>query len=145
LLSAQKLAINLRRRNDNTIEAVITRDVICTAVEYVRKRGGDTSSGLKLLRVAVQYSTLSRVRFLLILSHVECTLHYYDSEVALIFNARRHVFKATFDGEIGTRIGPTLEFYSILAEELQRDDLNLWRSTKRIRGTGLYPCSRSPE
>ena len=32
-----------------------------------------------------------------------------------------------YEGEVGTGLGPTLEFYSLVSKELQRSDLGLWK------------------
>ena len=31
------------------------------------------------------------------------------------------------EGEVGTGLGPTLEFYSLISKELQRADIQLWK------------------
>ena len=36
------------------------------------------------------------------------------------------LFQIGFKGEEGTGLGPTLEFYALVAAELQRKDLALW-------------------
>ncbi|GCC39398.1 hypothetical protein chiPu_0022870, partial [Chiloscyllium punctatum] len=32
-----------------------------------------------------------------------------------------------YENEVGTGLGPTLEFYALVSQELQRADLGLWR------------------
>ena len=32
-----------------------------------------------------------------------------------------------YEGEVGTGLGPTLEFYSLVSKEIQRADLQLWK------------------
>ena len=39
---------------------------------------------------------------------------------------RKSVLEVEFAGEEGTGLGPTLEFYALVAAELQRADLGLW-------------------
>merc|ERR1719322_476574 len=39
---------------------------------------------------------------------------------------RKSVLEVEFDGEEGTGLGPTLEFYSLTAAELQRKSLKMW-------------------
>lgn len=39
---------------------------------------------------------------------------------------RKSVLEVEFAGEEGTGLGPTLEFYALVAAELQRADLNMW-------------------
>ena len=38
-----------------------------------------------------------------------------------------------YEGEVGTGLGPTLEFYSLVSKELQRSDLQLWKVTDQLR------------
>ncbi|GAB0092249.1 E3 ubiquitin-protein ligase Ufd4 [Sergentomyia squamirostris] len=40
--------------------------------------------------------------------------------------ARKSVLEVEFMGEEGTGLGPTLEFYALVAAELQRSDLGMW-------------------
>ena len=39
----------------------------------------------------------------------------------------RSLLKIQYEGEVGTGLGPTLEFYSLVSKELQRADLQLWK------------------
>lgn len=39
----------------------------------------------------------------------------------------RAILEVQYDGEVGTGLGPTLEFYALVSKELQRSDLDLWR------------------
>lgn len=45
-----------------------------------------------------------------------------------------------FHGQVGTGLGPTLEFYALVSGELQRADLDMWRgeTTKRQDLKGNY-------
>jgi hypothetical protein len=38
--------------------------------------------------------------------------------------------------QVGTGLGPTLEFYTLLAHELQRKSLSMWRSEGGAGSTG---------
>lgn len=40
---------------------------------------------------------------------------------------RKSVLEVEFTGEEGTGLGPTLEFYALVAGELQRKDLGMWQ------------------
>lgn len=40
--------------------------------------------------------------------------------------SRKSVLEVEFAGEEGTGLGPTLEFYALVAAELQRSDLGMW-------------------
>ncbi|CAG5104741.1 Oidioi.mRNA.OKI2018_I69.chr1.g1498.t1.cds [Oikopleura dioica] len=59
-----------------------------------------------------------------------------------------------YSDEVGTGLGPTLEFYTLVSKEIQRTDLGLWRGHRQIednlkgksqvidsttRGEGLFP------
>ena len=39
--------------------------------------------------------------------------------------------------EVGTGLGPTLEFYTLVSQELRRAELRLWRSGEPIRDENL--------
>ena len=39
----------------------------------------------------------------------------------------RSLLEIQYEGEVGTGLGPTLEFYSLISKELQRADLQLWK------------------
>ncbi|XP_035278065.1 E3 ubiquitin-protein ligase TRIP12-like [Anguilla anguilla] len=39
----------------------------------------------------------------------------------------RAMLEIQYDNEVGTGLGPTLEFYALVSQELQRADLGLWR------------------
>lgn len=44
-----------------------------------------------------------------------------------------------FYGEVGTGLGPTLEFYSMLSLELQATNLNMWRCPSIVSRAELFP------
>ena len=50
----------------------------------------------------------------------------------------RSFLELQYSGEEGIGLGPTLEFYSLVSQDLQRADLDLWRGdvTTRSRGDG---------
>lgn len=37
-----------------------------------------------------------------------------------------HDLEVQYENEVGTGLGPTLEFYSLVSQELQATDLDLW-------------------
>ena len=41
--------------------------------------------------------------------------------------ASRALLEVQYQDEVGTGLGPTLEFYALVSRELQRSDLDLWR------------------
>ncbi|KAJ0175593.1 hypothetical protein K1T71_008752 [Dendrolimus kikuchii] len=47
-------------------------------------------------------------------------------QVMRVHASRKSVLEVEFAGEEGTGLGPTLEFYALVAAELQRTDLGLW-------------------
>ena len=51
---------------------------------------------------------------------------------------RRAVLEVVFRDEEGSGLGPTLEFYNMLGEEL-RADKTMWR--QGVTDGSLYPCS----
>ena len=49
------------------------------------------------------------------------------AKVFEMYGAGRAVLEIEYFGEVGTGLGPTLEFYTLLSHELQRRGLGLWR------------------
>lgn len=54
--------------------------------------------------------------------------HILDSAMAALFRHAhsKSVLEVEFESEEGTGLGPTLEFFSLIAAELQRKDLAMW-------------------
>ncbi|XP_062225273.1 E3 ubiquitin-protein ligase UPL3-like isoform X2 [Phragmites australis] len=50
------------------------------------------------------------------------------AKVMEMFSNQKAVLEVEYFGEVGTGLGPTLEFYTLLSRDLQRADLGLWRS-----------------
>lgn len=44
------------------------------------------------------------------------------------YASHRAVLELEYFGEVGTGLGPTLEFYTLLSHELQRRGLGMWRA-----------------
>jgi E3 ubiquitin-protein ligase TRIP12 len=44
-----------------------------------------------------------------------------------LYSKTRAVLELEYFGEVGTGLGPTLEFYTMLSHELQRESLGMWR------------------
>ena len=42
-------------------------------------------------------------------------------------SSSRSLLEIQYEGEVGTGLGPTLEFYSLVSKEMQRADLQLWK------------------
>ncbi|GLI65665.1 hypothetical protein VaNZ11_009269, partial [Volvox africanus] len=49
------------------------------------------------------------------------------AKVMELYARSRAVLELEYFGEVGTGLGPTLEFYTLLSHELQRKDLGMWR------------------
>uniref|UniRef100_A0A453AFU1 HECT domain-containing protein n=2 Tax=Aegilops tauschii subsp. strangulata TaxID=200361 RepID=A0A453AFU1_AEGTS len=50
------------------------------------------------------------------------------AKVMEMFSNQKAVLEVEYFGEVGTGLGPTLEFYTLLSHDLQRVGLGLWRS-----------------
>ncbi|XP_020611050.1 E3 ubiquitin-protein ligase TRIP12-like isoform X1 [Orbicella faveolata] len=68
------------------------------------------------------------------------------------------VLEIQYEGEVGTGLGPTLEFYALISQEFQRADLEMWRGERMLppgrtgfgddvsyvySPSGLYPAPMS--
>ncbi|KAJ3679918.1 hypothetical protein LUZ60_016196 [Juncus effusus] len=51
------------------------------------------------------------------------------AKVMEMFSSQKAVLEVEYFGEVGTGLGPTLEFYTLLSHDLQKSSLNLWRSS----------------
>ncbi len=49
------------------------------------------------------------------------------TKVFEMYGASRAVLEIEYFGEVGTGLGPTLEFYTMLSHDLQRKGLGMWR------------------
>ncbi|KAL3631669.1 E3 ubiquitin-protein ligase upl3 [Castilleja foliolosa] len=50
------------------------------------------------------------------------------TKVMEMYSSQKAVLEVEYFGEVGTGLGPTLEFYTLLSHELQKDGLGMWRS-----------------
>ncbi|CAH0556432.1 unnamed protein product [Brassicogethes aeneus] len=56
------------------------------------------------------------------------------------------LLEVQYENEVGTGLGPTLEFYALVSQELQKSDLELWYAPNSTAGdyvlnpTGLFPA-----
>ena len=61
----------------------------------------------------------------------------------------RALLEIQYENEVGTGLGPTLEFYALVSRELQRFDLDLWRgepvSAVAAKSSSLPSSSEAPE
>jgi E3 ubiquitin-protein ligase TRIP12 len=44
------------------------------------------------------------------------------------FSSSRPLLEVQYENEVGTGLGPTLEFYALVSQELQKRELDLWHS-----------------
>ena len=49
-----------------------------------------------------------------------------------------YLLEIQYEGEVGTGLGPTLEFYSLVSKELQRSDLQLWKGATVKIGSEVF-------
>jgi E3 ubiquitin-protein ligase TRIP12 len=50
------------------------------------------------------------------------------AKVMELYSGHKAVLEVEYFGEVGTGLGPTLEFYTLLSHELQKSTLDLWRT-----------------
>ncbi|KAF9047194.1 hypothetical protein BDZ89DRAFT_1058246 [Hymenopellis radicata] len=74
------------------------------------------------------------------------------AKVFELYGSSSSVLEVEYFEEVGTGLGPTLEFYSLVSKEFARKDLKLWRDADTSPTTsqyvnhphGLYPVPLSP-
>ncbi|XP_052626387.1 E3 ubiquitin-protein ligase UPL3 isoform X1 [Lactuca sativa] len=49
------------------------------------------------------------------------------AKVMEMYSSQKAVLEVEYFGEVGTGLGPTLEFYTLLSHDLQKTGLNMWR------------------
>ena len=45
----------------------------------------------------------------------------------------RSLLEIQYENEVGTGLGPTMEFYTLVSKEMQRADLSLWKGKKDFK------------
>ncbi|GAB4853175.1 E3 ubiquitin-protein ligase upl3 [Ancistrocladus abbreviatus] len=50
------------------------------------------------------------------------------AKVMEMYSSQKAVLEVEYFGEVGTGLGPTLEFYTLLSHDLQKVDLRMWRT-----------------
>jgi E3 ubiquitin-protein ligase TRIP12 len=45
-----------------------------------------------------------------------------------MYSSQKAVLEVEYFGEVGTGLGPTLEFYTLLSHDLQKVGLGMWRT-----------------
>lgn len=80
--------------------------------------------------------------------------HILESAVKVfeLYGSSSSVLEVEYFEEVGTGLGPTLEFYSLVSKEFARKDLKVWRDSHHPDSglyvhhpNGLYPAPISPE
>ncbi|KZT25275.1 hypothetical protein NEOLEDRAFT_377486 [Neolentinus lepideus HHB14362 ss-1] len=80
--------------------------------------------------------------------------HILESAVKVfeLYGSSSSILEVEYFEEVGTGLGPTLEFYSLVSKEFARRDLKIWRDEDQSNpGTyvhhpsGLFPAPISPE
>lgn len=80
--------------------------------------------------------------------------HILESAVKVfeLYGSSSSVLEVEYFEEVGTGLGPTLEFYSLVSKEFARKDLKIWRDSDSVsrqvhvsHPQGLYPAPVSLE
>ncbi|KAG6869212.1 hypothetical protein C0993_009075 [Termitomyces sp. T159_Od127] len=80
--------------------------------------------------------------------------HILESAVKVfeLYGSSSSILEVEYFEEVGTGLGPTLEFYSLVSKEFARKDLKLWRDNDALgsspyvsHASGLYPAPLSLE
>ncbi|KAL4078725.1 hypothetical protein V8B97DRAFT_1933082 [Scleroderma yunnanense] len=80
--------------------------------------------------------------------------HILESAVKVfeLYGSSSSVLEVEYFEEVGTGLGPTLEFYSLVSKEFARRDLKIWRDADPsspglhvYHPTGLYPAPIGPD
>lgn len=79
--------------------------------------------------------------------------HIFESAVKVfeLYGSSSSVLEVEYFEEVGTGLGPTLEFYSLVSKEFARRDLKLWRDDPSLPGAhvhhplGLFPAPTSTD
>jgi len=74
------------------------------------------------------------------------------AKVLELYGTSDGILEIEYFDEIGTGLGPTLEFYSLASQELARRSLNMWRDEDESKEgayvhhpKGLYPAPIKPD
>ncbi|KAG1723840.1 uncharacterized protein EDB91DRAFT_1340148 [Suillus paluster] len=80
--------------------------------------------------------------------------HILESAVKVfeLYGSSSSILEVEYFDEVGTGLGPTLEFYSLVSKEFARRDLKIWRDADSAapgiyvhHPAGLYPAPISPD
>ncbi|XP_026746441.1 E3 ubiquitin-protein ligase TRIP12-like, partial [Trichoplusia ni] len=90
------------------------------------ERGGGGAAGGADERVAPRLDRRKRtVQRHNVLRQAEHVMHEFAHSKALL--------EIQYENEVGTGLGPTLEFYALVSQELQRADLDLWHGSENFK------------
>lgn len=99
--------------------------------------GGDNGS----IHLANQISRISRQKVRIHRNRLlESTLKVMSS----YGSNGKHLLEVEFFDEVGSGLGPTLEFYSIVCKELQKTNLGLWWSSDESNEYVMHPVGLFP-
>lgn len=59
------------------------------------------------------------------------------AKVMEMYSSQKAVLEVEYFGEVGTGLGPTLEFYTLLSHELQKAGLQMWRSHSTLEKSAM--------
>ncbi|KAJ0969933.1 hypothetical protein J5N97_022810 [Dioscorea zingiberensis] len=59
-------------------------------------------------------------------------------KVMEMYSSQKAVLEVEYFGEVGTGLGPTLEFYTLLSHDLQKVGLGMWRSNATLDNTPMH-------
>ncbi|KAH9622556.1 hypothetical protein KSS87_020079 [Heliosperma pusillum] len=59
------------------------------------------------------------------------------AKVMEMYSSQKAVLEVEYFGEVGTGLGPTLEFYTLLSHDLQKVELSMWRANYSFDKTSL--------
>lgn len=59
------------------------------------------------------------------------------AKVMEMYSSQKSVLEVEYFGEVGTGLGPTLEFYTLLSHDLQKVRLGMWRSNSSMEKTSM--------
>ncbi|PIN19161.1 putative ubiquitin fusion degradation protein [Handroanthus impetiginosus] len=59
------------------------------------------------------------------------------AKVMEMYSSQKAVLEVEYFGEVGTGLGPTLEFYTLLSHDIQKTGLGMWRSSSPVGRTSM--------
>ncbi|XP_039765934.1 E3 ubiquitin-protein ligase TRIP12 isoform X2 [Pararge aegeria] len=97
------------------------------ALQRLLEAGGErAAAGADAERVAPRLDRRKRtVQRHSVLRQAEHVMHEFAHTKALL--------EVQYENEVGTGLGPTLEFYALVSQELQRADLDLWHGSENFK------------